>query len=493
MLNPDKFGNIFLGLGGFHLEKVVIACCGKYLEESGIDSIFVELEMFGPEVVTSVMAVGNYIRGKRGIALISEALQRLQFSEFIKAVDISRFSKLFLHIAQLQTLFRTENRTPESIKSAWKCCQNEINELNEAFSLFKDRCSKASERFQYFNIFLERIAPVLRDLTRSYRESNWELHLTALRRALPLCFVSDRGNYKRWLPLYYEDCLALPQTSPMIYSAFLEGDFTVKQTANSGRGVPLDQALEKEYNKSAKGPSGIIRYTRRKESVLKWNIIYHDKRQFTDFLYDICCLDDKSEYPLHHEISDAKTEADEICVSQPENYILQRGNPFNNENQGIQNLATGALLDKKASQFLLNVMLIGESAYAKFRKGRLEEKSVQLFDSISKTRTQSKLSTKKEKNDILKEITAFMRNIDYARLRDYSLTNLLKYEITSTSFYLTKGSFVRKHKKSEFATVIKETFKNECLSEVPMCNVQQKGNASGIFYGLCQESASKKS
>ena len=40
---------------------------------------------------------------------------------------------------------------------------------------------------------------------------------------------------------------------------------------------------------------------------------------------------------------------------------------------------------------------IGESAYAKFRKGRPEEKSVQLFDSTSKTRIPSKLSAKKKK------------------------------------------------------------------------------------------------
>ena len=96
MLNPDKFGNIFLGLGGFYLEEVVIDCCGKYLEESVIDSIFVELEIFVPELVTSVMTGGNYIRGKCGIALISEALQRLQFSQSIKTVDISRFSKLYI-------------------------------------------------------------------------------------------------------------------------------------------------------------------------------------------------------------------------------------------------------------------------------------------------------------------------------------------------------------------------------------------------------------
>ena len=30
LLNPEEFDNIFLGLGGFHFEKVLIACCGKY-------------------------------------------------------------------------------------------------------------------------------------------------------------------------------------------------------------------------------------------------------------------------------------------------------------------------------------------------------------------------------------------------------------------------------------------------------------------------------
>ena len=61
------------------------------------------------------------------------------------------------------------------------------------------------------------------------------------------------------------------------------------------------------------------------------------------------------------------------------NYISQRGNPFNTKNQGIENLAAVALVDKKASQFLLNVIPTGERAYAEFRKGTLEEKSVQLL------------------------------------------------------------------------------------------------------------------
>ena len=212
-----------------------------------------EHELFSPDVVTSAMGGGNYVRAKHGIALISGVRQRLQFLKFLEIVDISRFSDLFQHIAELQILFKNINETTESIKSTWKSCQNEMKEFIEAVLLFKNKFSNVSEQFQYFNVFLEQIAPVLRDLTRSYRESNWKLHLSAVRQALPLCFAYDRVNYKRWLPLYYEDCLAPPQNFPKTYEAFLEGDFTVKYTTKSGSGVPMDQALQKEYNKPAKG------------------------------------------------------------------------------------------------------------------------------------------------------------------------------------------------------------------------------------------------
>ena len=79
--------------------------------------------------------------------------------------------------------------------------------------------------------------------------------------------------------------------------------------------------MEKEYSKSTKGTSGIIVYTRIKESVVKWNIIQHEKSRFTDFKYGICCLNDENEYSIHHSILGTTTEVDEICLSQLESYI----------------------------------------------------------------------------------------------------------------------------------------------------------------------------
>ena len=78
LLNLSKFANIFLGLGGFHFEKVLIGCCGAYLSETGIQSVLVQNEVFGPGNVQSVMSGENYIRGKQGMMLIAEAFLQLQ-------------------------------------------------------------------------------------------------------------------------------------------------------------------------------------------------------------------------------------------------------------------------------------------------------------------------------------------------------------------------------------------------------------------------------
>ena len=75
---------------------------------------------------------------------------------------------------------------------------------------------------------MTRIFPVIHDLTRSHEAGNWELHLSGTSRALPLCFALDRVNYKRCLPLYYEDADALKEKFLNMHPQFSMGDFTVK-------------------------------------------------------------------------------------------------------------------------------------------------------------------------------------------------------------------------------------------------------------------------
>ena len=69
-MRPQEFDNIFLGLGGFHMENVVLASLGSFLKESDAKNVFVEIEVFGPVAINSVLDGGHYVRAKRGKSFV---------------------------------------------------------------------------------------------------------------------------------------------------------------------------------------------------------------------------------------------------------------------------------------------------------------------------------------------------------------------------------------------------------------------------------------
>ena len=80
--------------------------------------------------------------------------------------------------------------------------------------------------------------------------------------------------------------------------SFCQGGFVVRHMLKCGSGVPMDQALEKEYNKPEKGQGGIIGISRIKEAVAQWNITGHEKAKFTKHLHELCSLNDEGDRAL---------------------------------------------------------------------------------------------------------------------------------------------------------------------------------------------------
>ena len=168
-------------------------------------------------------------------------------------------------------MMRDPSKNKVNITSQWGKCMNILDKFEEAFNTFKTSGSAESNLFAYWNNFVSNMAPALRDLTRSFRDADWYLHLSSVSCAIDLSFSFDHIIYKRWLPIHYEDCLALSKRFPKIYQSFLIGDFVVRHSSRKGNAVPMDQVLEKAYNKPAKSSAGIIGFTQRKEVVCKWN------------------------------------------------------------------------------------------------------------------------------------------------------------------------------------------------------------------------------
>ena len=159
-------------------------------------------------------------------------------------------------------MMRDPSKNQLNITSQWSKSINTPNKFEEAFNTFKINGSVESDLFASWNNSLSNMAPVLRDLTRSFRDADWYLHLSSVNCTIDHCFSFDHINYKRWLPNYCKDFLALPKRFPEMYQSFLNGDFVVGHFSSEDSAVPMDQALEKSSD-------GIIGFIQRKEAVCK--------------------------------------------------------------------------------------------------------------------------------------------------------------------------------------------------------------------------------
>ena len=130
-----------------------------------------------------------------------------------------------------------------------------------------------------------------------------------------------------------------------------------------------------------------------------------------------------------------------------------------------KNLVTKAQFDDEACTFLLSCIDEGEVRYKEFIRTRFEEKTKKIFDTIPKTRVTKTKRKKDEIPDIKKETISFMRSIDQGRLRQYNIQDLMSFEITNTSFFLTKENYLKKGIKSEMGTELKKMTKACSLSE----------------------------
>ena len=67
LLKPDVFDNMFLGMGGFNTEKIVLTSIGNFLGGSGAEEVLVQTEIFGPDTVKDLMNGRHYNCSRRGL------------------------------------------------------------------------------------------------------------------------------------------------------------------------------------------------------------------------------------------------------------------------------------------------------------------------------------------------------------------------------------------------------------------------------------------
>ena len=123
------------------------------------------------------------------------------------------------------------------------------------------------------------------------------------------------------------------------------------------------------------------------------------------------------------------------------------GSPLRNSASGEEN--------EIVFTFVMSALAIGEQQYTKFVESRLASKKVKLFETIKRNTQVGKDSMEigrlEQMDPKIEPITAMMY-IEYANFRQYNLTELLRYEITPTAFFLLdKDGYMKKPNKSELS------------------------------------------
>ena len=232
------------------MEKIVIACLGKYLYFIGIDLALVETETYGKSVVEKdVMKGGNYVKGKEGMNIIAEAISLLLFKQFKQERSNNYyFDELFekLEDSIREAMGCLEDKDLTSFKLAWKQGKDLQEGIRTDFKLWQ-YSNLNNENIHYWTLFLNDIFPRLRDLTHSIRQGNWLLFISSVGRCITLFFAFGRTNYSRFVPLFLEDCLDLQRKHASLYKHYLQGGWVNCHTTRQGSAVAFDMALEKCY------------------------------------------------------------------------------------------------------------------------------------------------------------------------------------------------------------------------------------------------------
>ncbi|KAJ8677211.1 hypothetical protein QAD02_012998 [Eretmocerus hayati] len=377
------FGKLIIRLGDFHLIKIVQACVGKYLKNSGIKDILIETRLFGPNVAEKVLQGSDYAKSLYGFNVIYEAMRRLQLKKFFTKERLEKYDGQLSTILTLQQTFKT-NDVAESKQIFWVLkgmCRELLNDFNEHIV---KRCS-GSELYHYWNNVLVLIN-LIQILIRAIRTGNFQLLLDTLVEIQPIFHAMDRTNYSRWASIYTEDMLTLKDTAPEVYREFSNGHCSVVRSNIPNLSVPNDQALEASYNRMSKSSGGMSRISEKGESVAVWDLMYHEFLGIFNSPKEILCLNDNDdELQTHREYSENYIVKSETSVCKVLRFLCERNvNPFVPSSHPLINISTEELAHPDVVKQLLNVFEAGVKAHETFRNEQIVTRSKSLSATISK-------------------------------------------------------------------------------------------------------------
>lgn len=232
--------------------------------------------------------------------------------------------------------------------------------------------------------------------------------------------------------------------------------------------------------------------TSRKEAVAQWNVLKHEKdlhvANMLDWTHLSVSKDKDSELNLHHEFTENSAVRSNKRVQEFVNYLELVGGPFELSDRKLRNICNGSTLASNVAEGILGCLEVGKSSFESYKQERLVEKSKSIHDKIPSNKG-IVVPTPVFENPLEKpfqslpikskqDISDARRFIEAARDRGCSsVEDILRYEITSTSYFLLsetkEGLRLKNSEKAEMARDMFARFKSAVIigSPIPMTDI----------------------
>ena len=240
-------------MGELHVVFAALKCIGKFIDNSGLDAVFIEAGIYGPTTV-------EQIKGGKHMKRSLEAYTTLYIALFLQHVE-----KILQYNPEIEKEVREGSiRLAECLENCRSMRKQELQSVladilqmvqSSGFIDAQQRCEKELYGQAKFLHNFMRMFESLLLFIRATRTCNWELHLASLQELSKYFFAFDLQNYARLAPVYLSQMYDLKANDPEMWS-FLQQNVSVNKNRIPFSAIGPDHAIEHE-NRAMKVLGGV--------------------------------------------------------------------------------------------------------------------------------------------------------------------------------------------------------------------------------------------
>ncbi|XP_033106462.1 uncharacterized protein LOC117108533 [Anneissia japonica] len=464
--NEEYKQRTVIRLGELHTCMSFLGVIGRRFKDAGLHDLLIEAEIIAPGSINGVLNGHHYNRSIRAHKLLFEALQRVRlimFLESLPATEAHKYAKLIVNVKELYT--------SESFNEM--LCSEELNLFMTEYDDFITKQGESCPTFSLWNSYIDMVQ-ILLTFIRATRESDWDLHLAALRYMMPWFFAYDRMNYARYLPAYWLEMVNLPNSHPECHKELsTTGQWTVqRQQRHPFASIACDQAIEQTCNRDSKTNGGITSYTLNRGAVQRWILSQPQRAAITRQCEMMGGVFTDGRKPK--DLDQSKTKRDTNAVMAIMSTLDSMVNPFDSSNDELVCFSSGVVATDAVKNDLSKALDQGEEAATNYIKGCLIDNEFDMHAPIKNM----KLKTFSENNQLLrtksgKAVSAksdrklFARLLIAGQTRKIDLPEILSYSLGNVSFPLANfdGSLAKTNKSALLHAI--EMTAGDCLIDRP--------------------------